>query len=125
MSHTMMRRNAFIAAVLVAIPLLTTANVRAADESALLNIERKVTHGFVFTASPWAAGGMIFCLNEDGICCVLRAGDKFELLHTHKLAEDYMCMATPALAGDRLLIRTAARMYLLHSAPRASADSMP
>jgi hypothetical protein len=44
---------------------------------------------------------------------VLRAGDTFDLLHTNKLAGDDMCMATPALAGDRLLIRTAARLYCI------------
>ena len=76
----------------------------------------RLPNGFAFTASPWAAGGKIFCLNEDGVCFVLRAGDKFELLHTNKLADDDMCMATPALAGDRLLIRTAARVYLMQSA---------
>jgi sucrose-6-phosphate hydrolase SacC (GH32 family)/outer membrane protein assembly factor BamB len=73
--------------------------------------------GFAFTASPWAANGRIFCLNENGACYVLRAGDKFELLHINKLADDDMCMATPALAGDRLLIRTAARLYCLQSTP--------
>jgi len=73
----------------------------------------RLPNGFAFTSSPWAAGGKIFCLNEDGVCYVLRAGDRFELLHTNKLAADDMCMATPALVGDRLLIRTAARMYCL------------
>ena len=71
-----------------------------------------------FTASPWAAGGRVFCLNEDGVCYVLRAGDKFELLHTNRLADDDMCMATPALAGDRLLIRTAARLYCFRAEER-------
>lgn len=73
----------------------------------------RLPDGFAFTSSPWAAVGRIFCLNEDGVCYVLRAGDAFELLHTNKLADDDMCMATPALAGDRLLIRTAARLYCL------------
>ncbi len=71
----------------------------------------RLPDGFAFTASPWAAGGNIYCLNEDGACFVLRAGDKFEIQHINKLAEDDMCMATPAIAGDRLLIRTAARVY--------------
>jgi len=75
----------------------------------------RLPEGFAFTSSPWAAGGRIFCLNEDGVCYVLRAGDKFELLHTNKLADDDMCMATPALSGDRLLIRTAARLYCFGS----------
>ena len=73
----------------------------------------RLPEGLAFTSSPWAAGGRIFCLNEDGVCYVLRAGDKFEMLHTNKLADGDMCMATPALVGDRLLIRTAARLYCI------------
>jgi outer membrane protein assembly factor BamB len=76
----------------------------------------RLPEGFAFTSSPWAAGGRVFCLNEDGVCFVLRAGDQFELLHTNKLATDDMCMATPALVGDRLLIRTAARLYCIRAA---------
>jgi len=75
----------------------------------------RLPEGFAFTSSPWGTGGRVFCLNEDGVCYVLRAGDKFELLHTHKLAGDDMCMATPALVGDRLLIRTAARLYCIRA----------
>jgi hypothetical protein len=48
---------------------------------------------------------------------VVRAGDRFELLPTNKLAEDDMCLATPALAGDRLLIRSAARVYCIGKKP--------
>ncbi|MSU51336.1 MAG: serine/threonine protein kinase [Opitutus sp.] len=75
----------------------------------------RLLNGFAFTASPWIANGKIFCLNEDGVCYVVRAGDQFELLHTNKLLADDMCMATPAPVGDRLLIRTAARMYCLQT----------
>jgi outer membrane protein assembly factor BamB len=75
----------------------------------------RLPQGFAFTASPWAARGRIFCLNEDGVCYVLRAGNTFELLHTNTLTEDDTCMATPALAGDRLLIRTAGRLYCIQS----------
>ena len=82
---------------------------------ALYDRER-LPDGFAFTASPWAVGGKIFCLNEDGVCYVLRAGDKFELLHMNRLTSDDMCMATPALAGDRLLIRTASRVYCIRAA---------
>ncbi|HVV72635.1 MAG TPA: PQQ-binding-like beta-propeller repeat protein, partial [Verrucomicrobiae bacterium] len=92
---------------------------RDAQTGNVLYDRERLPEGFAFTASPWAAGGKIFCLNENGVCYVVRAGDKFELLHTNKLADDDMCMATPALAGDRLLIRTAARLYCL----RTSGDS--
>jgi outer membrane protein assembly factor BamB len=75
----------------------------------------RLPDGLAFTSSPWATGGRVFCLNEDGVCYVLSAGDKFELLHTNKLGDDDMCMATPALASDRLLIRTAARLYCIRA----------
>ncbi len=75
--------------------------------------KERLPEGLHFTSSPWACNDRVFCLNEDGITFVLRAGEKFELLHTNKLAEDDMCLATPALAGDRLLIRTAVRLYCI------------
>ena len=57
--------------------------------------------------------GKIFCLNEDGITYVLNDSEQFEVLHTNQLAEDEMGMASPAVVGDRLLIRTAARIYCI------------
>ena len=76
---------------------------------------QRLPDGRAFTSSPWAAGGKVFCLNEDGVTFVLKAGDTFELLHTNALADDDMGMATPAIVGDRLLIRTAARVYCIQS----------
>ena len=81
----------------------------------LLYDRERLPEGLAFTSSPWAANGRVFCLNEDGVCYVLRAGDQFEVLHLNKLAGEDMCMATPALVGDRLLIRTAARLYCIRA----------
>jgi outer membrane protein assembly factor BamB len=64
-----------------------------------------------FTASPWAANGKIFALSEDGDTFAFQAGPEFKLLHKNSL--DEMCMATPAIAGDRLLIRTLSKLYCL------------
>lgn len=89
----------------------------AADDGREFFPPRRIPEGRAFTASPWAADGKVYCLNEDGVTFVFRAGDTFEPLHTNTLADDDMCMATPALAGDRLLIRTASRIYCLR-APR-------
>jgi outer membrane protein assembly factor BamB len=75
---------------------------------------QRLEGGFAFTASPWAVDDKIFCLNESGICFVLRAGDKFELLHKNELGGE-MCMSTPALAGDRLLIRTDKHLYSIRN----------
>lgn len=76
---------------------------------------KRIPNGRAFTASPWVMNGKLFCLNEDGATFVCRAGNEFELLHTNPLAEDDMGMATPAIAGDRLLIRTAARLYCIQA----------
>ena len=75
----------------------------------------RLPNGRAFTASPWAYGGKIFSVNEDGVTFVVEAGKKFKLLHTNRLAEDDMCMATPAIAGDRLLIRTRKRLYCIRN----------
>ena len=64
-----------------------------------------------FTASPWAANGKIFALSEDGDTFVFQGGSDYKLLHKNSL--DEMCMATPAIAGDRLLIRTLSKLYCL------------
>ncbi len=66
-----------------------------------------------FTASPWQSGNNIYCLNEDGKTLVMKAGDKFEHLHTNTLAEDDMGMSTPAIVDDKLIIRTSTRLYCI------------
>jgi len=74
---------------------------------------KRIPKGRAFTSSPWASGGKLYCLNEDGATFVIPAGKKFKIARVNHLAEDDMCMATPAIAGDRLLIRTAARLYCI------------
>jgi outer membrane protein assembly factor BamB len=62
-----------------------------------------------FTSSPWAYDGKIFALSEDGDAFVIRAGKEYKLLGKNSL--DEMCMATPAIAGDSLILRTASNLY--------------
>jgi len=69
-----------------------------------------------FTASPWANNGKVYCLSESGETYVIPAGDKFEIEHTNTLEEDDMCMATPAVADNRLLVRTLNRLYCIRQA---------
>ncbi len=84
--------------------------------------KQRLAKGNAFTSSPWSYGDKLFCLNEDGVTFVVQTGPKFKLLHTNTLAEDDMCMATPVIAGDRLLIRTAKRIYCVQH-PRGSGES--
>jgi outer membrane protein assembly factor BamB len=62
-----------------------------------------------FTTSPWAYNGKLFCLSEEGQTFVIATGEEFQLLHVNEL--DEMAQASPALVGDRLLIRTEQRLY--------------
>ena len=65
--------------------------------------------GASFTSSPWAYNGKIFALSEQGDTYVIRAGREFEVLGVNSL--DDMAMASPAIVGDRLLIRTRTKVY--------------
>jgi outer membrane protein assembly factor BamB len=68
-----------------------------------------------FSASPVAAAGRIYFASEDGEVVVVRAGRKFEVLAVNDMNE--VCMATPALAGDLLLVRTRSHLYALRNQP--------
>ena len=67
--------------------------------------------GASFTASPWAYNGKVFCLNEAGETYVLTEGGTFNIEHSNGL--DGLCLATPAIADGKLLIRTSAGLYCL------------
>ena len=67
-----------------------------------------------FTASPWAYDNKIFCLSEDGDTFVFQAGQEYKLIGKNSLGE--MCMATPAIARDSLIIRTASKLYRIQTA---------
>jgi len=70
---------------------------------------QRIEIGNGFTASPWAHNGKLFLLNEDGDTFVVKAGSEFEILHKNSLNE--MTLATPAVAGDSLILRTQSKLY--------------
>ena len=74
---------------------------------------QRIPNGRAFTSSPWAYGDKIFCLNEEGQTFVIQAGDEFKILHTNEFESDDMGMASPAILRDRVLIRTATRIYCI------------
>lgn len=57
-----------------------------------------------FTVSPVGVDGKVFFANDDGEVFVLKAGDKFELLHTNSFGE--RVLASPALVEGRWYWRT-------------------
>ncbi len=70
-----------------------------------------IKRGSGYTASPWSYDGKLFCLDEDGVCTVVKEGDTMEVLHTNTLTDGDICLSTPAIVGDRLLIRADKRLY--------------
>lgn len=57
-----------------------------------------------YYASPICINGNLYNLSEQGHAIVLRAADKYELVSTNPIGEG--SYATPALVGDRMIIRT-------------------
>jgi outer membrane protein assembly factor BamB len=92
---------------------LTAHDARTGQE--IYSKQRMDPEAGAFTASPWAANGKLFLLSEDGDTFVIRAGREYKLLGKNSL--DEMCMATPAIAGGSLVIRTASNLYRI-SRPR-------
>lgn len=71
-----------------------------------------------FTTSPWAYNGKLFALSEEGQTFVMGTGEEFKLLHVNAL--DDFTLASPALVGERLLIRTEHRLYSIRQGRSAN-----
>ena len=69
-----------------------------------------------FTASPFAYNGHLFCLSEDGLTYVIKAGPEFEIVGRNEL--DELCISCPAIVNDKLLVRTASKLYCLTEGAR-------
>jgi len=84
--------------------------------------KNRIRKGGGFTTSPWAYDGKLFCANEDGKTFVfdVSSGD-LDVSHVNELADDDLCMASPAIVGDRLLIRTDTKIYCIRNAENRSA----
>ncbi|MEA1952744.1 MAG: PQQ-binding-like beta-propeller repeat protein [Planctomycetota bacterium] len=64
-----------------------------------------------FTSSPFAFNEHLFFLSEDGLTYVVKPGPKFEIVARNKLGE--LCASSPAIVGDKLLIRTASKLFCM------------
>jgi outer membrane protein assembly factor BamB len=62
-----------------------------------------------YYASPVAGDGKIYLISLEGVATVLRAGADWTVLATHDLGEQVM--ASPAIAGGGVFVRTRAALY--------------
>ncbi len=83
-------------------------NLKTGDEI----YRRRIPHqGSGFSASPVASDGKIFLPSEDGDIFVIKAGPQFELLSKNEMGEPLM--ATPAIAGGMLIVRTEHHLWAI------------
>jgi outer membrane protein assembly factor BamB len=73
--------------------------------------ERLGSTGTAFSASPVAANGHLYFPSEGGEVFVVKAGPAFELVSTNAMGE--ICMASPAISGNRLFVRTQRRLVAI------------
>jgi len=62
-----------------------------------------------YSASPIAAGDRVYAFNEDGKATVFEAGREFKVLGESFLEEGFM--ASPAIDGNALILRTRTHLY--------------
>lgn len=86
--------------------ILTRFDAKTGKQTYKTRIDPSAT---AFTTSPWAYNGKLFCLSEEGQTFVIAAGEEFKLLHQNDL--DDFTLASPAIVGERLLLRTEHRLY--------------
>jgi outer membrane protein assembly factor BamB len=73
--------------------------------------QQRVGEGGSFVASPIAAAGKLYITSEDGDVYVVKAGPQYELLAKNTIGEP--ALATPALAGDLLIVRGVRHLFAI------------
>jgi hypothetical protein len=65
-------------------------------------------------ASPVTAGGLVYFLNDKGLTCVVKPGEKYDRVAANDLGEK--CFASPALSGGQIFLRGATNLYCIGAA---------
>ena len=86
-------------------------DVRDAITGNLIYRQRVGTASHTYSASAVAAGGHVYFVSEQGQVTVIEEGNVYREVASNDLAE--VIMSTPAISGDRLLIRTVRNLYCL------------
>jgi outer membrane protein assembly factor BamB len=77
--------------------------------------------GGTFSASALDLGRFVYLFNEQGKATVIRPGDRYEEVASNVL--DGRIMATPAVCGRALLIRTDTHLYRIEARPENTTTS--
>lgn len=85
--------------------------------------QERLGQGGSYSASPVASDGKLYFTSEDGDIFVVKAGPKFELLATNPMGE--VCMATPAISGGAIFVRTEHHVFACGAPGRDSQQTKP
>ncbi len=77
--------------------------------------------GGTFSASLLQLGQFVYCISEQGKTTVIRPGDKYQEVATNVL--DGRILATPAVCGRALLLRTDSHLYRIEATPTTATTS--
>jgi outer membrane protein assembly factor BamB len=73
--------------------------------------QQRVGEGGSFVAALVAAADKLYITSEDGDVYVVKTGPQYELLSKNTIGEPIL--ATPALAGDLLLVKGARHLFAI------------
>lgn len=68
-----------------------------------------------FSASPIHARNRLYLFNEKAVCTVIQPGRRLQILSTNSLGSDENLLASPAVLGDALILRTETHLYRIES----------
>jgi outer membrane protein assembly factor BamB len=74
--------------------------------------QTRLPKAYSFKSSPVGANGKLYLASENEDVIVLRMGEKFEVLATNTMA-DQMFIATPAITGGELFLRSMNSLYCI------------
>jgi outer membrane protein assembly factor BamB len=86
--------------------------INCADETSGKRVWQKRIGGR-FAASPIYGDGRIYICDQDGKTTVLKPGRSSEILATNSL--DDGCLASPAVDGGAIILRTKSHLYRIES----------
>jgi outer membrane protein assembly factor BamB len=66
----------------------------------------------IVSASPILTDGKLYIINERGVTSIVSVGKEFKLLATNELDGTYT-LASPAVSGSQLFIRTSTHLYCI------------
>lgn len=76
-----------------------------------------------YWASPILANGLIYCCSQAGDIPIFKAAREFEIVAENKLDDGFI--ASPAVAGHALILRSKTHLYRIQKSDRQSVDEPP